>query len=87
MTPFADCAGAHEHAKKTHMHEESGSSAGRVSGLRGSSHRVATLLTILKRKLVTEQEVERQIAEHSEPHLTSTQAGTHESQAKVYLAG
>lgn len=61
----------------THTHAYTGSFAGRLSRLRGSSRRVEAPLTILKRKLVIEQEVE--IAEQNEPRLTcvSVHARTH----------
>ena len=48
----------------TRKHADSGSCTGRLSGPRGSSRHVVSVLTILKRKLVIGQEVERQIAEH-----------------------
>lgn len=57
-----------------HKNRDVGSSEGLVGG---SSRRVVTLLTILKRKRLTEQEVEMQIAEQSEPHLTYSKTFPH----------
>lgn len=63
----ATCSHGNAALHQQSVHKDTGSSAGRLPRLRGSSSRAATLLTILKRKLVTEQEVETQIAEQNEP--------------------